>query len=428
MTIWRLAAKELLHRQSNFILSLLAVSVAVGCLVGALSLLRAHDQRTQMIIAAKEAETHKRMEKLEDDYRKIMKNLGFNVMILPKDQNLGDLYADDYALKTMPEEYASRLAKSRIVTINHLLPSLQQKIKWPEQQRTIILIGTRGEVPVLFANPTKPILDPVAAGEIVLGHELFRSLNAKDGDKIKLLGKSFIIRKHYSERGTKDDITAWINLREAQTLLRKEGLINGILALECVCAADSLAQIRAEICQILPDTQVIEFHTQTIARAEARRRAAEEARQSVESEKQIRARLRQEREGFAAILVPLSVVGCALWIGFLTLANVRARQHEIGILRAIGFRSSQILSLFLTKAVLIGLFGACLGSVGGMLASASLGEASGISGLLASLAEPAGAGIILVALVTAPILSALASWIPATLAAQQDPAQILREG
>src|SRR5690606_31440279 len=116
-------------------------------------------------------DTAQRMALLEDDFRKITKNLGFNVLILPKDQNLSDLYADDFASKYMPEEYADRLARARIATLNHLLPILQQKLRWPEQERTILAIDTRGEVPLVNRDPKKPILDAVPTGSMIVGYE-----------------------------------------------------------------------------------------------------------------------------------------------------------------------------------------------------------------------------------------------------------------
>jgi len=46
----------------------------------------------------------------------------------------------------MPEEYIDTMAESNLATINHLLPILEQKIRWTEQgNRTIMLVGTRGE-------------------------------------------------------------------------------------------------------------------------------------------------------------------------------------------------------------------------------------------------------------------------------------------
>jgi putative ABC transport system permease protein len=421
MTVWRLILREVLHRKIGFALGLLSVALAVGCLAGALTLLTAHDLRTEQIVAAKEAETREKMAVMEDDYRKIMKNLGFNVLILPKDQNLADLYADDFASKYMPEEYVERLARSNVATIQHVLPSLQQKTRWPEQgNRTIIVIGTRGEVPIFNGNRKSPILEPVAQGTLILGSELATGARLKPGDKATLLGHEFTIAKCHPERGNKDDITAWINLREAQDLFGKPGLINGILALECVCAADSLEKVRADIGAVLPETQVIEFASQVLARAEARRRAASAATDAVESEIQQRARLRAEREGFAAALLPVVMLACMAWIGLMTFGNVRDRRGEIGILRALGVRSGQILLIFLGKALVLGLAGGILGYIAGLLAGSALAETGGP----AQLFRPALLGV---ALLLAPALALLAAWLPALLAARQDPADVLRE-
>lgn len=419
MNALRLILREISYRKLNFALGLLAVTVAVACLVGEMVVLKKHDARTEQILAAKEKETRTKMATLEDDYRKITKGLGFNVLILPHEQNLSDLFAQDYATSYMPEEYVERLAKSRVATIQHLLPSLQQKLKWPEVERTVILVGVRGEVPIMHADPKKPILEAVPANSMVVGYELHRSLKLKSGDKVKLLGREFTVSKLHPERGTKDDITIWIDLKSAQELLNKPGQINGILALECVCAADSLAKVRAEIVKVLPETQVIEFQSQTLARAEARQRAATEAQDALVREKEGRARLRQEREGFASILVPTVVLGAGLWIAFLSLANVRERRSEIGILRALGTRSGSILMIFLGRAMLMGLLGAGLGYGVGWLFGFVNGESATKVAWLFHL--QLGAGVLL----GAPAVSALAGWLPSFLAAQQDPAEVL---
>ena len=423
MNLRRLILREILFRKLNFFLGVLSVSVAVACLVGELAILQKHDARTDRIIAAKEAETKTRMAALEDDYRKITKGLGFNVLILPREQNLSDLFADDFASKYMPEEYVERLAKSRVATIQHLLPSLQQKLKWPEVERTVILIGVRGEVPILHADEKKPLLEPVPAGTMVVGWELHRSLKLKPGDKVKLLGREFAVGKLHPERGTKDDITIWISLKEAQELLNKPGQINGILALECVCAADSLDKVRGEISQVLPDTQVIEFQSQTLARAEARRRAGTEAKEAVEQEKQNRARLRQERESFAAILVPLVVFGAGLWIAFLSFGNVRERRTEIGLLRALGVPSRRIMAIFLGRALLMGVVGAGLGFGAGVLVGTVWREGAAAPSVAVHF-DPA---LLLAVLAGAPFVAALAGWLPSFVAAQQDPAEILSQ-
>jgi len=207
--------------------------------------------------------------------------------------------------------------------------------------------------------------------------------------------------------------------------LDKPGLINGILALDCTCdTLDRLARIRPEIARILPDTQIVEYASQALARAEARQRAATEAQASLQREKEGRTRLRQEREALAAVLVPVITAGSGVWLGLLALANVRERRDEIGILRALGLRSRQILLIFLGKAVVIGLAGAGLGY--------ALGRGLGMWWRETPDAAAPTLGfwdvhLLALVLVAAPLLAALASWLPALIAAQQDPADVLRE-
>ncbi|MCL5742823.1 MAG: FtsX-like permease family protein, partial [Acidobacteria bacterium] len=156
-----------------------------------------------------------------------------------------------------------------------------------------------------------------------------------------------------------------------------------------------------------------------LTRAEARDRAAKEAADALAAEVANRRRLRDEQERFSSILAPLVLLASALWVGLVFYTNVRERRGEIGILRALGARAATILRLFLTKALLMG----CAGGLAGYLLGTSIG-----------LAGPGGGGssvldlrIFLVVFCTAVVLSAGASWVPAYYAAQQEPAEVLRE-
>jgi ABC-type lipoprotein release transport system permease subunit len=429
VTIWDLLIREILHRKLNFALGVLSVMVASGSLVGAVTLLRIHDVRTNQLLEQKQAELARQMAQLQDDTRKAMLNLGFNVVILPKDQNLSDWYAEDYASKYMPEEYVDRLAKSGAVTVRHLLPSLQQKIEWPERKRKIILVGARGEVPELHKNPVQPLVQPVPQGTISLGYELHRSMDIKVGDKVELMGRPFTVHACHKERGDKDDITAWIYLAEAQQLLNKPGLINAILALECLCVGEEgLPLIRKEIATILDDKiQVIERGSEVIARAEARIKVEEQARASIQQEKDARENLRAVREQFASILTPVVVTACAIWIAVLGFTNVRARRVEIGILRALGVCSRRILVMFLSRHVLVGALGGALGFAAGVLAAVHFAAAREGAQIRVIDTGLPWAGLLLLSVAGAAALAVIAGWIPTVVAARQDPAEVLRE-
>lgn len=216
---------------------------------------------------------------LEDAMRKITKGLGFNILILPRDQDINQFHLQGVATAVMPEAFVTKLANSKIVTVNHLLPVITKRVKWTEQgDLEVVLIGTRGEVPLAHRDPKKPLLDIVPKGQMILGHGVGKKLGLKKGQAVKLLGSEFKVAKIHGERGSLDDSSIWLNLTEAQELLKMQNVINAILALECNCAtADRVAEVRAELAGILPGTQIIERGSQALARAEARNKAKQKA-------------------------------------------------------------------------------------------------------------------------------------------------------
>ncbi len=412
MSICRLVLREIAYRKLNFGLALVAATMAVACLAGVVTILRLYDRATGEIMA-----------KHEDDIRKATLKLGFNVLILHKDQNLADLYQDRFPTKFMPEEYAQRLVQKKVLTIKHLLPHLQERVFWKELQRTVHLFGTRGEVD---QSGKKPLVDAVPPGKIGLGFELHQGFKVKEGDRLRLSlsrqGPSgredlkptdFVVHYLAPQRGNEEDIHVFLNLADAQKILNRPGLINALKALECECGLDRLGNVRKEIEKILPDTQVVEYQSQALARAEARTQAAAK-----------RGEIKHRQEDFAALLVPLVVLGCMVLLGVLAFINVYDRITEIGILRALGVSSIQVFILFLSKAILVGLLGAVIGYSLGTAGGLGLGETPANAALADFLLNGWLLGLVLLA---APLLCALASLIPAVTAARQDPAVVLQQ-
>ncbi len=435
MNLRRLIGREILHRKLSFGLAVATIATSVAGLVAVVALLGAYDLRTSKMLTRMneessdmEAKFAKEMKAYEDDVRKTMKGLGFNIFIFPEGQELSEVYAEGFASKTMPESYAGTLAESKIVTVNHLLPSLTRKLKWPERERTVILIGIRGEVPIAHRDPKKPLIDPVQKGQIVLGHELHRSLDLKEGNATVFMGREFIVEKCHAERGTKDDITIWMHLGECQELLKEEGRINAIKALECNCATiDRLGEIRREIAGILPGTKVIETESKALARAEARNKAKKHSQRAIASKKAEAIKLQADRDQLRfedkqkyTALLTVVILGSMAWVSFLAFANSRDRQAEIGILRAMGISTGSILGALMGRAFLVGLFGAGLTLLFAFLLADILKDS--LHGFdLRSLR-----GDIPLILLSVPVLSCAASWLPALQAANRDPATILR--
>lgn len=424
MSPLRLILHEIAFRRWNFLLVVLAIVAAASTLMGTVASLRAYDLQTEQTVAKMEARSRQEMAALEDSIRRSMKGLGFNIYIFPEGQDLSEVYSQGYASSTMPEAYVHKLAESDLVTVNHLLPSLTRKLKWPERERTVVLIGIRGEVPQGHRPIKAPLLDPVESGSVVLGYELHRSLEIRVGDRIAFMGRSFVVSRCHAERGTVDDITIWMNLVECQALLELPGQINAIQALECNCATvDRLGEVRGELLKILPGTTIIERGSSALARAEARNQARETAAAEIAARRAERASLKQGRESLASVLLPLVTVSSMAIIGLLAFLNVRERIGEVGILRAIGVRTGRLLGVLLGRAFCAGIVGATIG----ILVSAALWQVIAPDAFEdRSLLGLFSAGEIVLVAVGAPVLSCLAGWLPSLAAAQRDPAEVLR--
>ncbi len=442
MKISRLVVQEIAHRFVNFVLAVIGVSIAVACLVASVTMIDAGEIQSQKLVAEGKTESERLVAKrekevkdagkqLNDEMRKITKGLGFNIVVLAEDEDIAAFHAEGTPTRTMPQEYVDRLAKSPIVVINHLLPIVTKKVEWAEEKQTIVLTGTRGEVPQAHRDPKKPLLDLVPKGKVVLGYRLHHPRKLKPGSKLTINGRELEVVKCHPERGSVDDVTAWVNLEEAQEMLDMENLVNAILALECNCATvDRIAEIRGEIAKVLPGTQILERGRKALARAEARNKAKKTAEASLKAartsgEQMIASRqanadqMIASRKAQANVLVPLAVVGSFAWIVLLAVGNARQRRSEIGILRAIGMGSRDVLVLFLGKALLVGLAGGAIGYIVGYLVGT--GYSGPIDQSLFDL------NWLLTALLMAPALSAAATWLPALVAAGQDPAVVLQE-
>ncbi len=421
MTLFSIVRKEFFYRSHITIVAIAAVAIAVAALIATAGLLRLFDASTESIISKKEKEVADQTEQLQEEYRKIGTSMGFNILVLPKDQDLADLYANDFATKTMPDWYIDTLAHSKIATIQHLLPLLQQKVVWPEQKRTVLAVGTMGEVKIASAETKKPMRDNVASGTIYLGYELHNSIGCKKGSFVKFMGRQFTVAGCYPMKGTKDDITLWINLKQAQEMFGKKGLLNGILALECQCAMAKPDQVRAEIGAILPNTQIVEFASQALTRAETRSKAADYAKAALLSEKTSRASLRHEKEKYFFLVLPLLIGTCVVFIGVLSYVNARQRRTEFGILRAIGFSAGRVAALVNVRSLLIGVIGSIAGAVCGFCALIVLAMRTRVGvWSLVDIAE------VVFAIVLAPVCTMVCGWLGAMPVLGEDPAEIVK--
>ena len=245
----------------------------------------------------------------------------------------------------------------------------------------------------------------IEPGQVYIGYELAKELQARQLEIIDILGKKFTILKILSESGSTDDIRVYGTLSEFQEILDMKGQINEIMALNCLCISpeegDPLVMLREQLDQVLPEAKVV-MNT-TIANA--------------------REKQRYMLEQYFAIISICVVILIAIWLVALAMINTKEREQEIGILHAIGHRSGQIIGIFLGKSLIIGIVSAILGYLVGSFLAVKFGSA--IFKITASSIKPMYS-LFVWSIIVAPSFSALSSFIPAIIAAMKDPAVIIK--
>jgi hypothetical protein len=435
MTTMNLLLSEMRFRWLNSALTLLAIAAAATMFVGGPTLIAGYSQQTNQLLTDEKDQLETRLTAMETERdellgtmdkktKRLMRDIGFNVMIFHKDTDMAEFHAEMKAVE-MPEHYVTDLGGSDEITkVRHLVATLQEKYKWND--RTVLLIGILPAVVQTHLEKKPPMGYQIEPGTVYLGHEL--AADRKEGDRIVVGDEAYRIAKILPEQGTNEDIMIAMQLHDAQQVLGKEGKINKILALGCECEFDRLGEIREQIEKVLPDTRVTEFRSIAIARAEQRDLVASKKNELIDAEKEKHTEIidakEQERRKVESslammfnVVAPLVVLICAIWIGLLAWNNVRERQGEIGILRALGKGSSSIAALFLGKAALLGLLGGLIGCVAGYLIAASFGSAALQTAMLWLVATVVGA----------PVVALLATYLPAAVAIRQDPAIVLRD-
>lgn len=386
MSYLKLILKEMIYRKVNSLIILLLVIISTAVSISVFSLSKASENET----------------------RKIMREQGLNLFIVPKGTDTLDLFTFDNKL-TFSDKYIDILAKSKIFdTARHLTGILNLKYpNWRDPKGSvhrIVLTGYKDEAEQIYLSKQKTMGNNVKKGKVRIGFDI--SKNIPEGWPFIIKGKDgklhkFTISKRMQEgHGIKDKSVAF-NLKDLQELMGFEGKINKIEALGCVCHDGRLLNARVQVTNILPGVEVKELSG--IAN--------------------VREYQRRMMNRYASFIIPFIIIGCMIMAGFLFYINVKNRKYEIGILKAIGKNNTEIMALILCKAFMLGLSGAITGFFLGSLIAGYFGK---------SIFKFTGKNISIfwhllwISLAVSPVYLIISSWIPALVSINIDPAEILK--
>lgn len=387
MNPFKLVIKELLYRKVSSLIILLTVIVASTVSVAIYTLSKASENET----------------------RKIMREQGLNLYIFPKGTNLIDFYTVNNT-PTFPEGYVDELANARTFdAVRHLTGILQLKYpNWIDpngSSHQIIVVGYKDEAMQRFLSQQETMGFDVEQGTVHVGARL--SVNISDGESFKITGDDgeiyeFEIAKRLAEGKGMIDQGVAFNLDDLQKVLGMEDQINKIEALGCVCHDGRIKNARAQIQSIFSDLEVTEISSIADARENQR--------------------LMMNKYG--SFIIPFVVLASLLISGLLFYANVNTRRYEIGIIKALGNSSFNIVGMILLKAFILGLTGSIAGFFAGSLIAGYFGKE--IFRFTAMSIKPLWS-LFGYSILIFPVLWMLSSWIPALIATQLDAARTLSQ-
>ncbi len=388
MNLWDIALKNLRRRKSKAAFVLVGLTIGVSAVV--------------VFISIAEALTQNINSKLEE--------YGANILIVPKTENLPLSYGGislGGVLFEMQEIHEEELAKIREIANAKNVAAVGPMLLGAVEigSRKAVLAGMDFQV----ASQLRPWWkiqgsQPEEEG-VLAGAEAARILGIVVGKPVAVNGRSLVVSGILEATGSQDDQILFTPLATAQSILHKEGRIS-LAEVAALCSGCPIEEMVRQISAIIPGANVMAI------------------KQVVEGRMATLNQFRKASYGLSAIVV---LVG-ALVVLVTMMGSVRERTAEIGIFRAIGFRSSHIMKIILLEAgivsVLAGVLGYLLGLGATKIALLFFAPGGGHSGH--GIALPVDPWLAGAALALAIVLGLTASFYPARVAARLDPCEALR--
>jgi putative ABC transport system permease protein len=246
-----------------------------------------------------------------------------------------------------------------------------------------------------------------------IAHELF-DIDLKIGNKIEINGNNFVVNGIYKKQGAGISIPTddYIHLtsRDFKKATGQEN-ISGILIK--VADVGNVEIIADEIELAINENHGDNDFANAITMSSI-----------LESVQQVIGIINAVLIGIAAIALVVASIG----IMNTMLTSVMERTHEIGIMKAIGARNTDIMSIFIMEGILISIIGGVVGVILGLAASSGFSSmsSSNFMGSPIPITPVVTISSVVISLLIAVLVGVLSSLYPARKAAKMSPIEAVR--
>jgi hypothetical protein len=343
---WKLLASEFKRPDANLALSILVVACGIACALASFATLSLYDSSTERPPAAKTAETSPLSGAPAGKGKK--EKHSFNAVILPNPAGLRKNVSDGAANPIAVPD--SSLAALKLGGARRIIPALERRIRWREENCEVILCGMDASITPSDADADK---------KVVMGAALADALNFSANDDFLFNGEPMRIESIRPEQGDLGDITIWTTLKKARLLLRMNGKTNALFALGC----SDFESLRKSVNPLFPKAEILRFarldghkapettHTETANPRKQRSLAENPQTRRTALEKKL------------ALFTSLAIISLAGWFFLLSQAHAKRKDSENALLFAYGARRGAAFLLELTRGVLIFIAGIPIGFI-----------------------------------------------------------------
>lgn len=317
--------------------------------------------------------------------------------------DLGQLTEADLAkIGTIPDARSINIVSPKIVAAV-TVDSQEVIMIGVEPRREFIMkpwfsLNEEGSSDTVGYNRDLALLD-LPQSSLIAGADAARLLNLQPGKTININDTVFMVAGVLNQLGSVEDGLLFGNLAAVQNLLGRPGELS-MIEIAAYCNACPVEEVAAQLSEVLPNGRVTALRQAALLREETINNFSL----------------------FSILLAAVILIISGLMVLTTMMASVHERTREIGILRAIGFRSSHVMQVILIEAGIAGLLGGTAGFVGGNLVARLFGNLlSGESTIYTWQTE-----LLFPALALALAISFIAAAYPAYRAANLNPVEALR--